>query len=159
MAGAGAAAAVAIAGVAGRERRRHALARTMADEPVRLESVHAAFTLAEPSPGVVLVTITGHDTGELGDAPFQALEKYLARGKPDIFVDARDTVGASIDVSAAWASWLLGNKDRYTRLHLLAGSRYVQVTAKFVHRFTELGDQMRIYTDPAAFEQALRGRD
>jgi len=127
----------------------------MAAEPIRLEGVNGSITLEQRSPSVVLVSISGHDTGELGDAPFEVLETYLVPAKPEIFVDARDAVGASIDVSAAWATWLVGNRARYSRLHMLTGSRYVQITASFVRRFTELGDQMRIYTDPSAFEQAL----
>jgi hypothetical protein len=31
----------------------------------------------------------------------------------------------------------------------------VQVTAKFVQRFADLGEVMRIYTDPRAFDAAL----
>ena len=127
----------------------------MGAEELRLEAVHGSITVAAPAPGVILVTISGRDTGELGDAPFRALEPHLAPKRPEIFIDAREAIGATIDVSAAWANWLVGNKDRYERLHMLTGSRYVQVTASFVRRFTALGDRMRIYTDPEAFEQAL----
>jgi hypothetical protein len=31
----------------------------------------------------------------------------------------------------------------------------IQITADFVSRFAGLGDVMRIYTDPAAFDEAL----
>jgi len=126
-------------------------------EPTRLRAVHAAITIGRPSPRVVLVTITGQDTGELGDAPFREIEKHLGGSeRPEIFVDARATLGASVDVSAAWASWLMDNKARYARLSILTGSRFIELTASFVQRFTALGDQMRIYTEPAAFEAALR---
>ena len=33
--------------------------------------------------------------------------------------------------------------------------RFVQLTAQTVRNFAELGERMRIYTDPAAFEDEL----
>jgi phage regulator Rha-like protein len=39
---------------------------------------------------------------------------------------------------------------------MLTGSRFVQLTADFVRRFAELGDAMHVYTDGAAFDEALR---
>jgi hypothetical protein len=36
-----------------------------------------------------------------------------------------------------------------------SGSPFVQLTAKFVQRFAGLGEAMRIYTDPRAFDAAL----
>jgi hypothetical protein len=38
---------------------------------------------------------------------------------------------------------------------MLTGSPFIQLTAGFVRRFADLGEVMRIYTDPAAFEGAL----
>jgi hypothetical protein len=40
---------------------------------------------------------------------------------------------------------------------MLTGSRFVQLSAELVRRFAELGDLMRLYTDPAAFDEALGG--
>jgi hypothetical protein len=122
---------------------------------IYLEALHTAFTIARPSPQAVVVTITGCDIGELGAAPFRELERQLEAGfLPEIFIDARATRGASVEVSAAWAVWLMRHKQRYRALHMLTGSRLVEVTAAFVRRFTGLGDQMRIYTDAAAFHAA-----
>jgi hypothetical protein len=39
---------------------------------------------------------------------------------------------------------------------MLTGSPFVQLTAKFVQRFADLGEVMRIYTDPKAFDAALK---
>jgi len=129
----------------------------MTPEPVRLEALHAVFAIDRPAPGVVRLRVSGRDTGELGDAPFRELEKDLTGAvQPEIFVDARAVVGVSVDVSAEWARWLIQNKARYARISVLTGSRFLHVTASFVQRFTELGDRMRIYTDPGAFETALR---
>jgi phage regulator Rha-like protein len=39
---------------------------------------------------------------------------------------------------------------------MLTGSRFIQLTAEFVRRFASLEASMRICTDPAIFDYALR---
>jgi hypothetical protein len=124
--------------------------------PVVFEGVHATFTITRPAPTVVVMTISGRDAGEHGDGPMRALADELARGPFALFIDARRTSGASIDVSNVWASWLRKHRDQLHRIHMLTGTRFVQLTADFVRRFAELGDTMRIYTDGAAFDDALK---
>ncbi len=122
---------------------------------VRFEGVHASLAIERPAPGVVLLAISGRDGGEHGDAPFRELARDLERGPFTLFIDARHTQGASIDVSNVWAQWLRNHRDRLHRIHMLTGSRFVQLTADFVRRFSELGDAMLIYTDPTPFDEAL----
>ena len=124
--------------------------------PLVFEGVHASFAIERPAPDVVLVTISGRDAGEHGDAPLRALSEQLAAGPFALFVDARRTSGASVDVSNVWAQWLRAHRDRLHRIHMLTGSRFVQLTADFVRRFADLGDSMLIYTDGDAFDEALR---
>jgi hypothetical protein len=126
----------------------------LSSDVVELEGINASISIQRTAPAVVLVTITGRDAGELGDGPFLALDEQLARGPFALFIDARDTRGASVDVSNVWAQWLRKNRDRLHRIHMLTGSRFVQLTADFVRRFAELGDAMLIYTDAAAFDDA-----
>jgi hypothetical protein len=128
----------------------------MAEPPRAFDGLHSTMVLTRPVRHVVVLTITGRDAGEHGDAPRRALEEELARGSYSLFVDARATRGASIDVSNVWAQWLRSHRDRLHQIHMLTGSRFVQLTADFVRRFAELGDAMRIYTDGAAFDDALR---
>lgn len=114
------------------------------------------MTIEEPAPGVALVTIDGTDVGDLGDAPFRALGEAIERGLlVELFIDARRARGPSIDVSSDWARWLARHRDRLRHVSMLTASRFVQLTADFVSRFADLGDLMRIYTDPAVFEGAL----
>ncbi|MGE0873008.1 MAG: hypothetical protein AB7P03_30935 [Kofleriaceae bacterium] len=124
--------------------------------PQRFESQHSSFTISRPANHVVLVVITGHDVGEHGSAPLDVLDHLLSGGPFTLFVDARRTGGASIDVSNVWARWLRANRDRLHRIHMLTGSRFVQLTADFVRRFAELGDSMLIYTESTAFDEVLR---
>jgi len=128
----------------------------MADPTRTFEGLHSSLVITRPARHVVIITITGRDVGEHGDAPLRALDEELRRGAFSLFVDARATQGATIDVSNVWAQWLRAHRDHLHQIHMLTGSRFLQLTADFVRRFAELGDAMRIYTDGAAFDDALR---
>jgi hypothetical protein len=120
------------------------------------KGLHSTMTLDRPRPHIVTLVIIGRDVGEHGDAPLRVLDDELCGGAFALFIDARDTRGASVDVSNIWAQWLRRNRDQLHEIHMLTGSRFVQLTADFVRRFAELGDTMRIYTDGAAFDEALQ---
>lgn len=123
---------------------------------VRLEGVHCTMDISRRAPGVVVVTIVGADVGELGDAPFRELQSDLQRAEPiRLFIDARESLGASIDVSNDWAVWLRKHRAHLAEVTMLSGSRFIRVTADFVRRFADLEGVMRITTDPAAFDEAL----
>ena len=122
----------------------------------RWDGMHCTFTMERPARGVVVLRIAGHDVGEFGDAPLRALEGHLsADGTIMLFVDARDTEGASIDVSGAWARWLAAHRARCARIAMLPGSRFIAITARFVRSFAGLDAVMRLYSDAAAFDRDL----
>lgn len=127
----------------------------MAAQPLLFEGLHSSLEITRRAPHVVVVTIAGRDAGEHGDGPLRALDDELQRGSFTLFVDARRTQGASVDVSNVWAQWLRAHRDRLQHIHMLTGSKFIQLTADFVRRFADLGDAMRIYTDGAAFDDAL----
>jgi len=118
--------------------------------------VHCTFTMERPARGIVVLRIAGHDVGEFGDAPLRVLESYLAAEDTiALFIDARDTEGASIEVSGAWAQWLAAHRPRCARIAMLPGSRFIEVTARFVRSFAGLDAIMRLYADAAAFDRDL----
>jgi hypothetical protein len=121
-----------------------------------LVGANVSFSIRRVVPSVVVVTIAGRDVGEHGDGPLRALDTQLAEGPLELFIDARQTTGASIDVSNVWASWLRRHRDDLHRIHMLTASRYVQITADFVRRFADLGDAMLLYTDAASFDEQLQ---
>jgi hypothetical protein len=107
---------------------------------------------------VVVLTISGSDVGEFGEAPMLALNEWLAgTGAESIqfFIDARDVRGASIEVSGEWARWLGTHRAQLGTITMLTGSRFIQMTAEFVRRFAALEGIMRICTEPSAFDTAL----
>jgi hypothetical protein len=121
-----------------------------------LEGVHCTIEIRRPAQGVVVVKLSGTDTGELGDAPFVELAPDLAiNDHIELFIDASSVRGASIDVSGQWASWMRTHKKQLVHVHMLTGTRFIQLSADFVRRFAELGEAMRLYTERASFDDAL----
>ncbi|MFO7445985.1 MAG: hypothetical protein R6W90_06430 [Ignavibacteriaceae bacterium] len=123
---------------------------------VTFEGIHCTLTIERPSENIINVRISGHDAGEFGDVPLQELSKYLEKDKViELFIDARNVRGASIEVSGLWAHWLSANKMHFSRINMLTGSRFIQLTADFVRKYANLGDTMRLYSEPAAFDSSL----
>jgi len=122
-------------------------------QEIRFDGIHCTLAIETPSARVVLLKISGTDVGEFGDAPMKALAGYLSPGI-QLFIDAREVRGASVEVSASWASWLNTHKSAFRSITMLTGSRFIQITADFVRRFASL-EGMWVCTDSAVFDQAL----
>jgi hypothetical protein len=121
----------------------------------RLESASCTFQIERRAGAVVVVEIEGHDVGEFGSLPMRCIEAFLPEGLPaELFVDARRTRGATMNVSNDWSAWLGRNRGRFSAIHMLAGTKYVHFTAEFVRRFSELEQLMRVHS-PAEFDAAL----
>jgi hypothetical protein len=124
---------------------------------IHYEGVHCKLAVEQLAQGVVLLKISGSDIGEFGDAPLLTLDRWLAGANSvELFIDARDVRGASIEVSGEWALWLGRHKVKLRTVTMLARSSFIQLTAKFVRRFSNLEAIMRICTDPGVFDAALR---
>lgn len=121
-----------------------------------LEGVHCRIAIGSAREEVVVMRLSGWDAGEFGDIPRNVIERHFASDKPlTLFIDAREVRGATTDVSGDWAQWLAKHRDRFCQINMLTGSPFIQLTANFVRRFADLGELMRIYTDAAAFDEAL----
>jgi hypothetical protein len=126
------------------------------DGEASFESEHCTLTIRHPAPRVVVVSFIGNDVGQFGEAPFKVLASHIeGDGALELFIDARGGVAASLDVSGDWARWLAANKRHLRHVSMLTGSRFIQLSATFVRKFADMGELMRLYTDPAAFEGAL----
>ena len=104
------------------------------------------------APGIVLLHVAGHDVGHLGDRPRLEAERLLG-AEGELFIDAREARGASIDVSGQWASWLMRQTGWRTRM--LVRAPFMRLSAEFVARYGQFGDRFRVMTDEAAFEAEL----
>ena len=124
---------------------------------MKYEGVSARLAIERPAAGVIVLRLAGWDTGEFGDAAMKEIAKAFVAGEPlQLFIDARAVKGATIDVSNDWALWLRANRSRFAHVSMLTGSPFVQLTARFVQRFADLGEVMRLYTDASAFDAALQ---
>jgi hypothetical protein len=127
-----------------------------AAQEIRYEGIHCDLMIERRANGVIVLRISGTDVGEFGKAPMKTLNDWIDKsGKVDFFIDAREVRGASISVSGEWASWLNAHKEVLRTVTMIPGSRFVQMTAEFVRRFASLESVMKIYREPAAFDQAL----
>jgi hypothetical protein len=118
------------------------------------EGIHCRLAVEAPAAGIVVVRLTGWDVGEFGAAPMHEIDRHMQPGL-QLFIDARQVRGATVDVSNDWALWLRANRERLAHISMLTGGPFVQLTAKFVRRFAGLDDVMRVYTEASAFDAAL----
>ena len=78
---------------------------------IRYDGIHCNLIIQRFPSCVVVLRISGCDVGEFGEAPMKALNDSATSSDPiDLFIDARDVKGASIDVSGEWARWLSSRK-------------------------------------------------
>lgn len=125
-------------------------------DAIRYEDATCEMAIDSPARGVVVLRISGHDVGSFGEAPMRAVESLLLDNEPiQLFIDARETRGASIDVSGQWALWLRSNQVRIARIGMLTGSRLIGFTAGFVRSFAGLDDLMEVYSVAADFDRTL----
>ena len=123
---------------------------------VQLEGIHCAISIQRMTPTVIVVTISGSDVGELAEAPFRELDRVIRSAERiRLFIDARNSFGASIDVSKDWAVWLGNHREHLQSVTMFTSSRLIRITANFVRRFAKLEDAMYITSDEALFEAAL----
>src|SRR5687767_12680792 len=97
--------------------QRRPCAAAMSDDSIaRFEGIHCILTI-RAAVGTVVVTLEGHDVGELGNAPFRELEKEFAAGRAlQLFIDARNARTASMSVSGEWARWLQRHCEQFRQI-------------------------------------------
>jgi hypothetical protein len=130
---------------------------TRTDDAIDLSEGGVGMVLTRLGPGVVLVSAHGHDRGAFGDVPFEWLEREMGRlGPLEVFVDMRAMFNATQTVADRWSEWIQRRRSLLRGMSLLVGSKYVQMTVEVAKLFSRTGELMRIYTDEAAFEAAIR---
>jgi hypothetical protein len=114
------------------------------------------FTYSRPRPGVLVVAISGHDRGQFGTGTLDEISLALKRDRPlELFIDAREAVAAAVSVSDDWTRYFSTNRSDFTRVHVLAGSKVVQLTVAIAQHLSRTGNLIQIYSDAAIFESRL----
>jgi hypothetical protein len=105
---------------------------------------------------VLLVVIAGNDVGQFGTSTLDEIAAALARERPlQLFVDAREALGAAVSVSDDWTRFFATNRALLARVHVLVGSKAVYLTIAIAQHLSRTGDLIQIYSDPAIFESRL----
>jgi hypothetical protein len=126
------------------------------DGTVRMTAAAARFEFARPNPRVAVITITGYDKGQFGTAPFDEIGSFLRVAAPlELFIDARDALGATVRVSQDWTSFLSRHKGDFSHVHVLAGSKMVELTVAIARHLSRTGNLIQIYSDPEIFAAQL----
>jgi hypothetical protein len=130
---------------------------TLEDGSVRLANERCRFTYQRLRPGVVFLRIEGHDKGEFGTAPMDELREDLSRYAPlELFVEMDASSGAALPVQEAWTEWFSTNRSALKGVSILARSKFMHFTAEVVKFFSRTGELIRVYLDPAPFDEALK---
>lgn len=130
---------------------------TLEDGSVRLSSERCSFIYRRPRPGVVYMRIIGQDRGEFGTAPMDELREDLRRYAPvELFVEMDESSGAAVPVQEAWTEWFSGHRSELKGVSILTHSKFMHFTAEVVKLFSRTGELIRVYLDPAAFDEALQ---
>jgi hypothetical protein len=107
----------------------------------------------------LLVTITGNDTGQFGTRTLDEIRLELLRNRPlELFVDAREAVGAAVSVSDEWTRFFALNREHLKRVSVLVGSKVVYLTVAIAQHLSRTGNLIQIYSDPEIFEARLPKR-
>ena len=120
------------------------------------EGLHCTVLLQRPVPGVVVLVVDGERIAELGDAPVRTLELDIARGpKLQLFFDGRGVRERSVELSTHWTRWLTQHKHGLRQISILTASPCVHLNVGTARRLADLGELLRVYTQPASFDAAV----
>jgi hypothetical protein len=123
---------------------------------IKLSSGNCTFVYERPRPGVLHVTISGHDAGQFGTATVDEVQAAIAReGVLELFVDTSETVSASVSVSDEWTRFFSVNRDNLSRVHILVNSKVVSLTVAIAQHLSRTGNLIQIYTDRDSFTAKL----
>lgn len=124
---------------------------------VRLSSGDCTFVYRRPRAGALLVTISGYDGGQFGTTTLDEVHAAINReGKLELFVDAREAVGAAVGVSDDWTRFFSLSREKLSRVYVLVGgSKVMQLTISIAQHLSRTGNLIQIYSDAEMFNSKL----
>jgi hypothetical protein len=127
--------------------------REVSEGHVQLAADDCRFVFRRLRPGALMVTIAGNDTGQFGSSTLDEIRLELLRHRPlELFIDAREAVGAAVSVSDEWTRFFSLNREHLTRVSVLVGSKVVRLTVAIAQHLSRTGNLIQIYSDPETFE-------
>lgn len=128
----------------------------LADGSLRLSAGSCSFVYRQIKPGRILVTISGHDTGQLGSQTIDEISLAIQRKQPlELFIDARKASGVAVSVSDEWTQFFSTNQDKLSSVHVLVGSKVVSLTVAIAQHLSRTGNLIQIHSDPETFSSHL----
>jgi hypothetical protein len=132
--------------------------REVVNGEVRLSAGGCAFVFRRPRPGVLHAVITGLDNGQFGTTTLDEIRAEIGRNRPiELFVDAREAVGAAVSVSDEWTRFFSSHREDLRRVHVLVGSKVLYLTVAIAQHLSRTGNLIQIYSDPETFDSKTAG--
>lgn len=126
------------------------------DGSIKLAAQDGSFTFSRTRPGVLFVTVTGHDRGEFGSATLDEITAVLNRERPiTLFVDTRAALSVAPAVRDDWTRFLSSNRSNLLAVHVLTSSKAVHLSVAVAQHFSETGNLIRLYSKPETFQARL----
>ena len=132
---------------------------TLPDGTIRLQAGDCSFVYRRARPGALLVTITGMDGGQFGTSTLDEITTALARVHEELEAPlAREAIGAAVSVSDDWTRFFSSHRASLERVHVLVGSKVVELTVAMAQHLSRTGNLIQIYSDPEIFASRLEAR-
>ena len=126
------------------------------DASIRLATQDGNFTFSRLRPGVLLVTVVGHDRGEFGSATLDEITAVLNRERPiTVFVDTRGALSVAPTVRDDWTRFLSSNRVNLLSVHVLTSSKAVHLSVAVAQHFSATGNLIRLYSSAETFQARL----
>jgi hypothetical protein len=126
---------------------------------VRLSAGDCTFVYRRPRAGVLYVVISGYDNGQFGTTSLDEVRAEIARENViELFVDVREALGAAVSVSDEWTRFFSSNRANLSRVHILVGSKIMNLTVSIAQHLSQTGNLIQIYSDPEIFESKLNNK-
>jgi hypothetical protein len=130
--------------------------RVESSDRVEIRAPRCALIIDRLRPGVLRITTSGDDAGELGTAPHAEVEREIARfGPVTLLVDARGSTGVGPSVPEGWLAFIRAQGDRIVRVSLLVASRQVALAASSAAALAGVRNRFAVTSDAAAFDAEI----
>ena len=130
---------------------------TLPNGVVDLSTDHCHYLIKRLKPGILLIEVSGKETGSLGRAPLGEVAVEAALHPPvRLFIDLSELSQVASTVSGDWTAWFRANEKSIRRVDALVSSTYLKLTVAASQLFSRTGDMIRIHTDAAKFASAIR---